>query len=61
MKKTYIRPSVECFKLNAQTIIASSPLSMMDEGVVITSENDENFEVLGREENAGSNVWDSEW
>ena len=60
MKKTYIRPSVECFKLNAQTIIASSPLSM-DEGVVIHSGDERNFEVLGREENAGSNVWDSEW
>ena len=60
MKKTYIRPSVECFKLNAQTIIASSPLSM-NENVEITSGSEKNFEVLGREENAGSNVWDSEW
>lgn len=60
MKKTYIRPSVECFKLNAQTIIASSPLSMYG-GVEITRGDEENFEVLGREENAGSNVWDSEW
>ena len=59
MKKTYIRPSVECFKLNAQTIIASSPLSMED--VEITNGNKDYFEVLGREENAGSNVWDSEW
>ena len=60
MKKTYIRPSVECFKLNAHTIIASSPLSM-DEDVVIISGNEVNFEVLGREDNAGSNIWDSEW
>ena len=60
MKKTYIRPSVECFKLNAHTIIASSPLSM-DEEVVITSGNEVDFEVLGREDNAGSNIWDSEW
>lgn len=60
MKKTYIRPSVECFKLNAHTIIASSPLSM-DEDVVITSGDEVNFEVLGREDNAGSNIWDSEW
>ena len=60
MKKTYIRPSVECFKLNAHTIIASSPLSM-DENVVITSGNEVDFEVLGREDNAGSNIWDSEW
>ena len=60
MKKTYIKPSVECFKLNAHTIIASSPLSM-DEDVVITSGNEVSFEVLGREDNAGSNIWDSEW
>ena len=59
MKKTYIRPTVECFKLNAHTIIASSPLSIED--VEITSGNEVNFEVLGREDNAGSNVWDSEW
>lgn len=57
MKKTYIRPSVECFKLNAHTIIALS----MDERVVITSENKDDFDVLGREDNAGSNIWDSEW
>ena len=60
MKKTYIRPTVECFKLNAHTIIASSPLSM-DEDVEITSVNQGSFEVLGREDNAGSSVWDSEW
>ena len=57
MKKTYIRPTVECFKLNAHTIIALS----MDERVVITSENKDDFDVLGREDNAGSNIWDSEW
>lgn len=60
MKKTYIRPTVECFKLNAHTIIASSPLSM-DESVMITSGHEGDFDVLGREDNAGSNVWDSEW
>ena len=60
MKKTYIRPTVECFKLNAHTIIASSPLSV-DESVEITSGHEVSFEVLGREDNAGPSVWDSEW
>ncbi len=60
MKKTYIRPTVECFKLNAHTIIASSPLSV-DESVEITRGHEGSFEVLGREDNAGSSVWDSEW
>ena len=64
MKKTYIRPSVECFNVNAQSIIATSPGSnplALDEGTEITNTNQSTFEILGREDNAGSNVWDSEW
>ena len=58
MKKTYIKPIVESFEVNVESIIALS----MDERVEITSENQGDFdEVLGREDNAGSNVWDSEW
>ena len=60
MKKTYIKPSVECFNVNAQSIIAASPLAL-DESTEITNENKSSFEILGREDNAGSNVWDSEW
>ena len=63
MKKTYIKPSVECFNVNAQSIIAASPnsLSLHDETIVINDSNKGNFEILGREDNAVSNVWDSEW
>ena len=61
MKKTYIKPSVECFNVNAQSIIAASPLSLHDDTIVIDDENKGDFQILGREDNAGSNVWDSEW
>ena len=63
MKKTYIKPSVECFNVNAQSIIAASdPLALREgAGNEITNENQSSFDILGREDNAGSNVWDSEW
>ena len=62
MKKTYIKPSVECYNVNAHSIIAASPNSLaLDEGTEITNENKSSFDILGREDNAGSNVWDSEW
>ena len=56
MKKTYIKPIVESFEVNVESIIA---LSLNDEQIENGSEV--NYEVLGREDNAGSNVWDSEW
>ena len=58
MKKAYIAPSTGVYNINAATIMATSggqTLSISDE-TVDTSTNQ-----LGREENAGSNVWDSEW
>ncbi len=64
MKKTYIKPSVECFNVNAQSIIATSPGSnplALDDDTVINNDNKDDFSILGREDNAGSNVWDSEW
>ncbi len=62
MKKTYIKPSVECFNVNAQSIIAASPDPLsLDNETTITSDNKEGFEILSREDNAVSNVWDSEW
>lgn len=64
MKKTYIKPSVECYNVNAQSIIATSPdpLALREgTGNEITNENKGDFSILGREDNAGSNVWDSEW
>ena len=55
MKKTYIKPSVECFNVNAQSIIAASPnpLSLREgagneitnENVNATKSNDQNFTV----------------
>lgn len=64
MKKTYIKPSVECFNVNAHSIIATSPnppALYEGTGNEITNTNQSTFEILGREDNAGSNVWDSEW
>ena len=62
MKKTYIKPSVECFNVNAQSIIAASPNPLsLDDGTTITNDNKGGFEILGREDNTVSNVWDSEW
>ena len=63
MKKTYIKPSVECFNVNAHSIIAASdPLALRERaGNEINNKNQSTFDILGREDNAGSNVWDSEW
>lgn len=63
MKKTYIKPSVECFNVNAHSIIAASnPLALREgTGNEINNDNQSSFDILGREDNAGSNVWDSEW
>ena len=62
MKKTYIKPSVECFNVNAHSIIATSPNPLaLDDDTVINNDNKDYFSILGREDNAGSNVWDSEW
>ncbi len=58
MKKAYIAPSTGVYNINAATIMATSgvkTLSISDETV------DTSTDQLGREENAGSNVWDSEW
>lgn len=59
MKKTYIAPSVEVFKVNAANIIASSI------GISETSVDtyDVNFNQLGREDNSlsGKNIWDEGW
>ena len=58
MKKAYIAPSTGVYNINAATIMATSGVQNMSisDVTVDTSTNQ-----LGREENAGSNVWDSEW
>ena len=58
MKKAYIKPIVESYEVNVQSIIA---LSLTSDTEQIQSGSEGNYEVLGREDNSVSNVWDSEW
>lgn len=57
MKKTYIAPSVEVFKVNAANIIATSAFGISETSV------DSSTEQLGREDNSLSNksIWDEGW
>ena len=57
MKKAYIAPATGVYNINAATIMATSgvkTLSISDETVDTSNQ-------LGREDNAISNIWDSEW
>ena len=61
MKKAYIAPATGVYNIGAAGIIASSgekTLSVFSSDEVNTSEGGVQ---LGREDNGGSNVWDSEW
>ena len=60
MKKAYIAPSTGVYNINAATIMATSggQTLSISEGTVDTSTSTNQ---LGREDNAISNVWDSEW
>ena len=55
MKKAYIAPATGVYNINAATIMATSTFTISDTEVDTTSEQ------LGREDNAISNIWDSEW
>ena len=55
MKKAYIAPSTGVYNINAATIMATSTVTISE------TEVDTRSEQLGREDNAVSNVWDSEW
>ena len=60
MKKAYIAPSTGVYNINAATIMATSggqTLSISEETVDTSTSTNQ----LGREDNAVSNVWDSEW
>ena len=60
MKKAYIAPSTGVYNVNAATIMATSggqTLSISNETVDTSTSTNQ----LGREDNAVSNVWDSEW
>ena len=57
MKKADIAPATGVYNINAATIMATSgvkTLSISDDTVDTSNQ-------LGREDNAGSNIWDSEW
>ena len=58
MKKAYIAPATGVYNIDCVTNIMSGSLRIYSSDEVDTS-----FEgvQLGREDNAGSNVWDSEW
>ena len=57
MKKAYIAPSTGVYNINAATIMATSTVTISETEVNTAS----NGVQLGREDNAVSNVWDSEW
>ena len=57
MKKAYIKPISECYEVNVQSIIALS----LNDNEQITNGHEGEYELLGREDNSVSNVWDSEW
>ena len=60
MKKAYIAPSTGVYNINAATIMATSgvqTLSISDQ----TVDTSDGTNQLGREDNAISNIWDSEW
>ena len=65
MKKAYIAPATGVYNVGAASIIAASTGDTMsiyssDNTKVDTSING-GVNQLGREDNAGSNIWDSEW
>ena len=61
MKKAYITPATGVYNVGAASIIAAST----DETMTIYSSditvNTSDGAQLGREDNSGSNIWDSEW
>ena len=61
MKKAYIAPATGVYNISAASIIATSggeTLSVFSSDEVNTATSGVQ---LGREDNGGSNVWDSEW
>ena len=57
MKKAYIAPATGVYNIDCVTNIKSGSFTI-NETVVNTA--DEGVQ-LGREDNGGSNIWDSEW
>ena len=58
MKKAYIAPATGVYNIDCVTNIMSGSMRIYSSDEVDTSSEGVQ---LGREDNAGSNVWDSEW
>ena len=58
MKKAYIAPATGVYNIDCVTNIMSGSIMEISETQVNTSSEDVQ---LGREDNAISNIWDSEW
>ena len=57
MKKAYIAPATGVYNIDCVTNIMSGSFTISNEEVNTASEGVQ----LGREDNGGSNIWDSEW
>ena len=56
MKKNYIVPSTEVHSITSFSIISTSSINITDSEIA-----EQSIEVESREDNAVSNIWDSEW
>ena len=57
MKKAYIAPATGVYNIDCVTNIMSGSMRISETQVDTASEGVQ----LGREDNGGMNVWDSEW
>ena len=60
MKKAYIVPATGVYNIDCVSNIMSGSVMSISDTTVDTSE-DGGVNQLGREDNAISNIWDSEW
>ena len=60
MKKAYIAPATGVYNIDCVTNIMSGSLNIYSSDDTQVDTSLEGVQ-LGREDNAGSNVWDSEW
>ena len=61
MKKAYIAPATGVYNIGAASIIAASTGETMTIYSSDITVNTSDGAQLGREDNSGSNIWDSEW
>ena len=60
MKKAYVAPATGVYNIDCVSNIMSGSVMSISDTTVDTSE-DGGVNQLGREDNAISNIWDSEW